>query len=123
MVRYRRAFFCCLFLWLVLISTLPVQAAGSAITLVINGQPALSDVPPVIHNNRTMVPLRVISEGLGAGVSWDNASRTVRVALPDGEIRLGIGQSTAVIRNEEHKLDAPPVIIGNRTMVPLNCPP
>lgn len=120
MVRYRRAFFCCLFLWLLFISmTLPVQAAGSGITLIINGQPALSDVAPIIQNNRTMVPLRVISEGLGAEVFWDNASRTVRITLPDGEIRLGIGQSKALIRNEEYKLDAPPVIIGNRTMVPL----
>ena len=39
--------------------------------------------------------------------------------LPDGDIRLGIGQNTAFVRDEQHKLDAPPSIVGGRTMVPL----
>ncbi|MGI6129606.1 MAG: N-acetylmuramoyl-L-alanine amidase [bacterium] len=119
MAFYRRAFLWCLFLWLICTSIIPAQAAASSIGLIINGQAVVSDVPPVIHNNRTMVPLRVISEGLGAQVSWDNATRSVRVALPDGEITLGIGKNTAFVRNEEHNLDAPPIIIGDRTMVPL----
>ena len=32
---------------------------------------------PIIINNRSYVPLRVISESLGADVSWDDAARTV----------------------------------------------
>lgn len=35
------------------------------------------DVPPQIVNGRTMVPVRVVSEALGAEVNWDQASRTV----------------------------------------------
>ncbi|MCI8284805.1 MAG: copper amine oxidase N-terminal domain-containing protein [Firmicutes bacterium] len=35
------------------------------------------DVPPRIVNNRTLVPVRAISECLGADVKWDNNSRTV----------------------------------------------
>ena len=66
-----------------------------------------------------MVPLRIISEELGAQVHWDSTARTVRVALPDGDIRLGIGKSTAFVRDQEHKLDAAPIIVGGRTMVPL----
>ncbi len=49
----------------------------------------------------------------------DGTTRTVRVALADSEILLGIGKATALVDNQEYKLDAPPVIIGNRTMVPL----
>lgn len=119
MRHYRRAFFCCLFLGLLILFVFPARAAANPIRLIIDGQAIESDVAPVIQNNRTMVPLRVISEGLGAQVVWDGATRTVRVALPDGEIRLGIGKSTALVRNEEQKLDSPPVIVGNRTMVPL----
>lgn len=39
------------------------------------------DVPPVIYNGRTMVPLRAISEALYAEVSWDGANRRVDVKL------------------------------------------
>lgn len=119
MVQSRRALFCCLLLLVLFVYTVPAQAAGTSIKLLIDGQAIQSDVAPVISNNRTMVPLRVISEGLGAQVAWDGTTRTVRVALADSEILLGIGKATALVDNQEYKLDAPPVIIGNRTMVPL----
>jgi hypothetical protein len=41
-----------------------------------------SDVPAQIINSRTMVPLRVLSESIGATVDWDNATRTVTVTTP-----------------------------------------
>lgn len=37
------------------------------------------DVPPMIINGRTMVPVRVIAEALDASVNWDNNTRTVTV--------------------------------------------
>lgn len=92
MVKSRRALFCCLLLLVLFVYTVPAQAAGTSIKLLIDGQAIQSDVAPVISNNRTMVPLRVISEGLGAQVAWDGTTRTVRVALADSEILLGIGK-------------------------------
>ena len=38
-----------------------------------------SDVQPFIHQDRTFVPLRLISNALGTGIDWDGATRTVRV--------------------------------------------
>lgn len=35
------------------------------------------DVPPQMMNNRIMVPLRFISENLGASVQWDGPTRTI----------------------------------------------
>lgn len=37
------------------------------------------DTPPIIKNDRTLVPVRFFSEAFGAMVSWDNASRTVLI--------------------------------------------
>ena len=37
------------------------------------------EVPPVIVNDYTMVPLRALSELFGAEVGWDDASRTVDI--------------------------------------------
>lgn len=39
------------------------------------------DVPAIIRDNRTMVPLRFISEFFGAIVSWDNSTRTVEIIV------------------------------------------
>ncbi|HLJ60276.1 MAG TPA: copper amine oxidase N-terminal domain-containing protein [bacterium] len=43
----------------------------------VNGIPKLLDVPAFTINNRTMVPLRFISESLGADVRWDDATQTI----------------------------------------------
>ena len=47
---------------------------------VVNGQPALLDVPAFTIAGRTMVPLRFVSEALGADVRWVDASRTVLIS-------------------------------------------
>jgi hypothetical protein len=48
-----------------------------------DGKTVESDVPAQIINGRTMVPLRVLSEGIGAKVDWDNATRTATVTTSD----------------------------------------
>lgn len=68
--------------------TVTVSKDGKSLRLVIgsraveigNGQDAVvSDVAPRIINDRTFVPLRLISNGLGIEVTWDNSTRTVSV--------------------------------------------
>ncbi len=44
-----------------------------------NGQVLSFDTSASIVNSRTMVPLRFVSEGLGAYVAWDGATKTVIV--------------------------------------------
>jgi hypothetical protein len=44
-----------------------------------NGAQITMDVPAKIINGRTMVPVRFVSEALGADVSWDNNTRTVSI--------------------------------------------
>lgn len=45
-------------------------------TAYVNGKAVELDVPAQIIGGSTMVPLRFISESLGARVEWDNATRT-----------------------------------------------
>lgn len=47
--------------------------------LLLNGSPATPDSPPVIIDGRTYVPLRFVSESLGASVAWNEADRTVSI--------------------------------------------
>jgi len=47
----------------------------------VDGNELTLDVPPQIINGRTMVPVRFISEGLGAEVGWDGATKTVTITM------------------------------------------
>lgn len=46
----------------------------------VNGNPTVLDIPPMVVRGRTLVPLRFISEALGAQVDWDRAARTVYIS-------------------------------------------
>jgi len=95
------------------------KAAPKPIEIYINNQKVESDVAPVIVNDRTMVPLRVISENLGASVYWDNAQRTVRITNSSKTILLKINDKKAIINDQAVSLDTPAIIVKDRTMVPL----
>jgi hypothetical protein len=49
----------------------------------INGKVKELDIPAKIVNGRTFVPVRFISESLGASVIWDGEKRVVKVNLHD----------------------------------------
>ena len=48
-----------------------------------NGQNTALDAPPRVMNGTTYVPLRFVSEALGADVRWDNTKRVVTI-MADG---------------------------------------
>ncbi|MFZ5823557.1 MAG: N-acetylmuramoyl-L-alanine amidase [Bacillota bacterium] len=53
---------------------------------VVNGKAASLEVPPLIFENRTMVPLRFIAEALGGSVHWDGATRTANILRKPAEV-------------------------------------
>lgn len=50
-------------------------------TMTVNDSLVTLDVPMQAINNRTMIPLRAVSEALGASVDWDNISKTATIKL------------------------------------------
>lgn len=52
----------------------------------IDGRPVFLDVPADTLGGRTMVPLRFVSESLGAEVKWNGATRTVALSGDGGSI-------------------------------------
>lgn len=49
-----------------------------------NGMQVMLDVPPRIVNDRTLVPLRFVSESLGAQVDWDGINQKVSITSGTG---------------------------------------
>ena len=53
------------------------------IRILLDGREIYSDTPPQIINDRTFVPIRVISEALGVHVEWDQEARAVVLTSPE----------------------------------------
>ncbi|MGI6317544.1 MAG: N-acetylmuramoyl-L-alanine amidase [Dethiobacteria bacterium] len=117
--RFPLYFFMSLILLLLWTGTVQVEAAET-IKITVDGQVAQSDVSAYIDaNNRTMVPVRFVSETLGFYVSWEKEKKLVRVSQPGTIVELYIDQQTAYVNGEEQRLDTAAVLKGGRTMVPL----
>ena len=80
--------------------------------VLINNNTLSNDVAPVIVGNRTMVPIRVITEALGGKADWNAATQTVTLTIDGSVLRMTIGQTIT-------GFDAAPVIINDRTYVPI----
>lgn len=98
----------------------PVEIKG---IIIVNGSPLVSDVSPVIVQDRTMVPLRAIFEALGATLEWNAADRSVIATKGSLSVWLQVGSNIAAIIGDsgrvEKSLDVAPLIYNNRTLVPL----
>jgi hypothetical protein len=57
--------------------TVSVDLAGKTVSLTSGELAPGLDVPALIVNDRTMVPVRYISEALGWGVDWDEGARAI----------------------------------------------
>jgi len=112
------------------------------ITVILDGEVMQFEVPPMMIEDRTMVPFRAIFEALGADVEWYETPQMVvaeRVDVHHDTITLQIGNNEmrvktrylwigmpydeprpAVYSSEiDVNLDVPPMIVNNRTLVPL----
>ena len=75
-------------------------------------------MPPIILDNRTLVPVREVFELLGGEVYWDASEKRVDVKLGEKEISLWIDNKNAKVDGETITTDVPAKIINSKTMVP-----
>lgn len=108
------------------LGTQSTVAQPATATIYIDGKQLVADVSPVIRQDRVMVPLRAIGEGLGLAVNWDAANYFVMISTNESYLMapagvVGSPQSTIRIfyNGGELKSDADPFILNDRTMVPL----
>ncbi|HYF96356.1 MAG TPA: stalk domain-containing protein [Symbiobacteriaceae bacterium] len=93
---------------------------ASAIRVKLNGRYIDFDQPPVILDNRTLVPARAILEALGAEIAWDGATETVTAVRGGSVLKLQIGNPVPTLDGKPLKaLDVPARILGGRTLVPV----
>ena len=81
------------------------------------------DVAATIVNNRTLVPLRALSEYFKADVSYDKAGRKAIIDYNGTRFLFPIGQQKYIkiagTTKKEISMDSKTMILNDRTMVPL----
>jgi len=91
----------------------------SQMPVFVNSERLYFDVPPVIENGRTLLPVRKIMEKMGAQVTWDEPSQIVAIENGTTSIKLKIGAKTAEVNGKTVKLDVPPKVVQGRTLIPI----
>ena len=77
------------------------------------------DIRPIMYNNSTLVPLRVVSENLGAKVKWEGKTQTVIIEKEESTIQMKVNDSTAYINGSPKSFDSKMVMHGSSTLVPI----
>ena len=97
----------------------PYVVDGKQIAVYVNGTELTLDVPPMLENDRTLVPMRAIFEALGAEVSWYPEDRTIVAVRGDTTVFMQVDDWYMSVNDEWIALDAPPRIVNDRTLIPL----
>lgn len=84
----------------------------------VNGESVKTDVPPIIKNNRVLIPMRAIFEALGAEIDWNGETRTVLANTEKDSVRCEIDNNLMTVNGVAKTLDVAPEILMNRTLVP-----
>lgn len=95
------------------IKALPVE------NILVKNRDIKFDTPPVIHEGRILIPVRAISEAMGALVSWDQEKRTVTVDNGKNVIVFDIDGGKTVVNGTEMQIDVSAQVMNHRTMVPM----
>ena len=82
-----------------------------------NNTPFHLEARPQMRSNSVFVPVRVVSEILGADVSWENPN--INIKYEDMTINLTVGSRTAYNGTQKITLPAAPYVRNGYTYVPI----
>lgn len=99
------------------VSSSPAHAAADKLQIKIDGVVISSDTSAEVKNNHTMVPLRVISENLGAKVAGTNSE--IILTKNKTQVKLKPDSGTVTINGVSSRMDVKPYLKSGRIMVPL----
>jgi len=115
-----------------LISSSITVYAANYIPIIVDSEEIYMDVPARIINDRTMIPVRAVTEAVGCTVEWYAAEQRVVINSPAGGdplIIMEVGNKTVTVNSyngatgdfggKRVTIDSPPIIIDGRTLVPL----
>ena len=113
------------------------EANDHSIPVVVGGNSVKFDVPPVIKDGRTLVPVRAVVTALGAQVDWNDETKTATITKSVYKdvynadtgtvysepvaisIKVKLGSDIIKSNDNDVKIDVPAQIVGGRIVVPI----
>ena len=89
------------------------------ITIHVDGAYLPTETNPTIIDGRTLIPMRAAGEALGATIDWDPATLTATAIKNEKTVCFTLNNNTYLINGEQQSTDTAPILIMNRTMLPL----
>lgn len=96
------------------------------VSLKYNNENMEFDIPPIIHNDRTLLPIRALVEKVNGKVGWEESTKKVTIELNDLNIEMNIDNKIAKVNGKEVVLDVAPCLAykdgdlyNERTLVPV----
>jgi murein tripeptide amidase MpaA len=99
-----------------------VEVTIGSPTAYVNNQKVQLDTSPIIFNGRTMIPLRFVSEAIGASVKWNSVERTAYISLiekPEEPKPAETHDVTIIIDGKQQSFNPEAVIQNGTVVVPL----
>ena len=104
---------------LVMSTMLAMGSVTNASTLQVNGNNITGSKITFVDSGVTMVPIRVIGEGLGLAIDFEKSTGTISLKSEYVSISMISGKNQAKVNNETVVMERPPVIKEGTTYVPL----
>lgn len=94
--------------------------AAKEVKIEIDGKEMVpKDMPAVIIDGRTMLPMRQIAQELGCEVNWNEAAKQIYVMRGSDIIVFTVDSKTGYENGKEFTMDVPATIVNDRTMLPV----
>ena len=77
------------------------------------------ETPPIMENDRTLVPMRFLLEKLGADVGWYGESQMVVAQQNNMTVEMTIGNPVATVNGQSVPMDVAPRLVNDKTLIPL----
>lgn len=102
---------------IIFIGAMPQALCAGEIGLCINNEPIKTEAKPIQERGTTLVPLRVVSNHLGANIDYANGY--IIITRENTNIELKIGRKQAMVNGQKVNMLMAPKTIKGVTYIPL----
>lgn len=96
------------------------EYSADEVKIMIDGEELIpEDMPPIIIDGFTMLPMRLIVEALGGEAVWNEETQQAFAVTEDIVASFTVGSDEAFMNEESVIMSAPAMIINARTMLPV----
>jgi len=98
-----------------------IVSANENVSVTVDGKKVVfPDAKPFIdENGRTLIPVRFVTEDLGATVEWNAEDREVYITKDKSNVLIRIGQERILVNGITKTMDTKAIIRYDRTYVPI----